>query len=434
MPATRKSVPSYLKHSASGRARAVWADHSGTRRDQLLPGPFNSKESRSAFARLVLELDAAPHTTSDGNENILVSEVLAAFLRHAEAHYVRADGTPTNEPSEFKVVMRHVRELYGRMPAKDFGPLAFKAIRQKFIELDWCRSLVNQRANRIRHIFKWAVAEEMVPPAVFQALAAVAGLQRGRSKVRDSVPVEPVADDRVDATLPFLPRHVRGMVEFQRLTGCRPGEACSIRRADIDTGGTVWLYKPAQHKTAWRGKSRVIAIGPRAQVLLREFFTAGLEDYLFSPRAAVAEFHAGRSANRKTPKYASHMKRNAMVRKKAPNRAPTDVYDVTSYGHAIKRACAKAFPLPGDLAQHAGESHAAWWNRLTPKQQLEVKAHHKANAWHPNQLRHSHATKVRKAFGLEHAGAALGHAKMSATEVYAERDAGLALEVAAKLG
>jgi hypothetical protein len=25
-----------------------------------------------------------------------------------------------------------------------------------------------------------------------------------------------------------LTRHVRGLVEFQRLTGCRPGEACSV--------------------------------------------------------------------------------------------------------------------------------------------------------------------------------------------------------------
>jgi hypothetical protein len=49
------------------------------------------------------------------------------------------------------------------------------------------------------------------------------------------------------------------MVEFQRLTGCRPGEACVVRREDIDTGGTVWLYKPKHHKTAWRGKSRVIS-------------------------------------------------------------------------------------------------------------------------------------------------------------------------------
>ena len=107
----------------------------------------------------------------------------------------------------------------------------------------------------------------------------------------------------VDATLPYLNRHVRGLVEFQRLTGCRPGEACLVRRADIDTGGAVWLFKPALHKTAHRGKSRVIAIGPRAQALLRGFFTPNLEDYLFSPKQAVEEFHAERSAARVTPRY-----------------------------------------------------------------------------------------------------------------------------------
>jgi hypothetical protein len=58
----------------------------------------------------------------------------------------------------------------------------------------------------------------------------------------------------------------------------------------------------------------------------------------------------------------------------------------------------------------------------------------KAHRWHPNQLRHSDAAKARKTFGLEHAGAALGHSKMKVTEVYAERDAGLALEFAARLG
>ena len=54
--------------------------------------------------------------------------------------------------------------------------------------------------------------------------------------------------------------------------------------------------------------------------------------------------------------------------------------------------------------------------------------------WHPYQLRHSHGTKVRREFGIEHAGAALGHTKMSATEVYAERDIGMAVEVALRIG
>jgi site-specific recombinase XerC len=41
---------------------------------------------------------------------------------------------------------------------------------------------------------------------------------------------------------------------------------------------------------------------------------------------------------------------------------------------------------------------------------------------HPNQLRHAHATEVRKRFGLEAAQVALGHETADLTQVYAERD------------
>jgi hypothetical protein len=72
--------------------------------------------------------------------------------------------------------------------------------------------------------------------------------------------------------------------------------------------------------------------------------------------------------------------------------------------------------------------------RLTDEQQRAVKAWRRAHRWGANRLRHSHATAVRKRFGLEHTGAALGHSRMSATEVYAERDAALAVDVAAAIG
>ena len=54
--------------------------------------------------------------------------------------------------------------------------------------------------------------------------------------------------------------------------------------------------------------------------------------------------------------------------------------------------------------------------------------------WAPNQLRHSFATKVRKYHGLEAAQVLLGHAKADITQVYAERDAALAVRVAAEIG
>jgi integrase len=54
--------------------------------------------------------------------------------------------------------------------------------------------------------------------------------------------------------------------------------------------------------------------------------------------------------------------------------------------------------------------------------------------WHPNQLRHMHGTEVRRIFGIEAAQVALGHAQADVTQIYAERDMGLAERVARQIG
>ena len=83
-------------------------------------------------------------------------------------------------------------------------------------------------------MFQWGVAEELVPPDVYQAIAAVRGLRKGRTEAREPLPVKPVAPEIVEATLPHLPQVVADMVRFQRLTGARPGEVCQLRPMDID--------------------------------------------------------------------------------------------------------------------------------------------------------------------------------------------------------
>jgi integrase len=435
MARTRNPIPSYLPHKQSGRARAVWTDQTGTRRFRLLPGAFDSPESRSAFAALVLELDAAPHQVQAAEPaGLTLAELLLAYLEHAERHYRTPDGKPTSEIYEVKIVVRALRELYGDKPVAEFGPLCVKAARQRWVTEGRSRTECNRRVALVKRIFKWAVAEELAPPAAYQAVAAVAGLQKGRTPARETEPVEQVDDAVVDATLPYLNRHVRGLVEFQRLTGCRPGEACTVTRRDLDTGGHIWLYKPLHHKTAHRGKTRVIAVGPRAQALLREFFTPDIDDYLFSPRRAVEELMAARSARRKTPRYPSHVARNAAKRVHAPRRLLRERYDRGSYGLALDRACDRAFPPPAPLAQREGETRARWWGRLTPAQRAEVEAWRASHRWHPNQLRHSFATRVRKHHGLEAAQVLLGHARADVTQVYAERNEQLAASVVAKIG
>jgi integrase len=437
MARPKNPVPTYSRHN-SGHARARWTDAAGVRRERILPGPFDSEESRTAFARLVAELAAAPHAVNRpaaASNGVSVNELIEAFANHADGHYRTPDGTPSDEVRHFAAALRTVRELYGNVPAAQFGPLALKAVRQNFVIAGWCRNTVNARTDRVRRMFRWAVAEEMVPPGTYQALAAVRALQRGRTAAAESSPVRPVDDARVDATLPHLNRHVRGLVQFQRWTGCRPGEACRVRRRDIDTGGAVWYYRPPQHKGTWRGKDRTIAIGPRAQELLREYFTPNLDDYLFSPARATAEHVAERTAKRETPRYPSHMARNAAKRVGAKRkRPPADRYDRLAYGTAVDRACDRAFPPTGELARNDGESAAAWWARLTSEQRNTVNAWRKANRWSPNQLRHTFATEIRKAYGLEAAQVLLGHSKADVTQIYAERNSELAAQVAAKVG
>jgi integrase len=55
-------------------------------------------------------------------------------------------------------------------------------------------------------------------------------------------------------------------------------------------------------------------------------------------------------------------------------------------------------------------------------------------AWHPHQLRHRAATNIRKEFGLEAAQHVLGHHSTRMAEIYAERDANAARQIAAKIG
>ncbi|MBM3982340.1 MAG: site-specific integrase [Planctomycetes bacterium] len=429
MPRPKNAVPQPRQHK--GRA-VLDVYENGTRRTRTL-GAWGSSEADAEYKRFLAEYATGATDRPDGPD-ATVNEVLVAFLKHADQHYRHTDSTPTSEVGNYKMAIRPLRELYGHTPAREFGPKSLKTLRDHMIGLKWCRGQVNAAVGRVKRAFKWAASEEMIPASVFHALQTVTGLRAGRSAAKERDPVLPVEDTVVDATLPFLNRHVRGLVEFQRLTGCRPGEACILRRCDIDTSGPVWVFRPRHHKNAHRGKARVIAIGPKAQELLAQFFTGEPADYLFSPRRVMEGLLAERSAARATPRYPSHMERNAAKRVDQPKRAPDGRYTTASYGRCIARACERLFPPPEPLTQRDAESVAEWQKRLTAAQRSELLAWHSAHRWTPNQLRHTFATRVRKTHGLEAAQVTLGHSKADTTQIYAERNEALAAGVAAKIG
>lgn len=409
-------VPKYRHHKASGQA-VVTVNVNGRRKDVYL-GVFGSEESKSEYARVVSEFRVAGMDPSTPKKNLTVAEVLVAFRKYAERYYSRPDGTPSGEFREFSLVIRVVRQLYAHTLAADFGPLALKACRQAMEESGLARGVINQRVGRIKRLFKWATAEELVPPHVFQGLNAVAGLRRGKTTARETEPVRPVPDAQLELVLPYLTPTVRAMVQVQRFTGMRPGELCAMRMRDILRSGETWVYRPKEHKTAHHGRERVVAIGPRAQAILAPVIEAiGPDDYVFNPAKSLEEWYAMKRASRKSKVQPSQVNRKKSTRDR---KLPAAVkFCRRTYASSVTSAIGRQ---NRDAAQHDVAPGHCGPNIL------------QCPHWHPHQVRHTHATEVRRKFGLEAAGAALGHARMSATEIYAERDQGLAERVAAEVG
>jgi integrase len=447
------NVPSYRLHKQSGQAVVTLTDGIGGRRDVLL-GKYGTAESRAEYARVIGEWEANGRRVQVADSearfrSLSINELLLAFIRHAEQHYRREDGTTTNELNECKAAFKPLKALYGALACADFSPLKLKAVRQKMTEArrylvrftitkdgkektlarhvwehdfrrtsagvpqarrrgHWydaellgerqalSRGVINSRIARIVRMFKWAVSEEMAPESVWRSLTTVRGLEKGRTTVRETDDVKPVPEAHVLAVLPHATPPVAAMLELQLLTGARPGEMRIMRSCDIDMSGDVWLYRPHHHKTRHKGKERIIAIGQKGQEIIKRFFKLDTQAFLFTPRDAIAHFRARQRMNRKTKVQPSQQDR----KKNKPRKQPGACYTMSAYATAVAKACIKA-----DVPH-----------------------------FHPHQVRHTHATEVRRRFGLEAAQVALGHAQAQITEVYAERDLALAAKVAKEIG
>lgn len=199
--------------------------------------------------------------------------------------------------------------------------------------------------------------------------------------------------------MPHLSSVLATMLRIQWLTGMRPGELRVMRPMDIDQSSDVWIFEPAEHKNAYRGLSRRIPLGPRAQDALIPLLAGRPRSaYVFSPEDSINEHREKRREARTTPiAQGNSVGTNRIAN---PKKKPGEMCSPTAYGQAIARACRKA-----------GIEH-----------------------WAPNMVRHATATQVRKDYGLEGAQLICGHAKCDTTQIYAERDEAKAMEIAREIG
>lgn len=381
-----KKPPLLRRHKPSNRAY-VWYDG---RRVYL--GKWGAPETLERYRRFLLELET--HGVVITSETpITVAEIFARFLDDHASYYVRAESL-----GRFKASAGYVCALFGATPAKEFGPLALRAVRDSMQSTrNINRNTINQYCGAVVQVFKYAASIELIDASVYHALQTVEPLRRGHCDAPEGAPRRPVDPSTVDATADAAAPCIAAIIRLLRLTGMRPSECLKMRPCDLsrDAASGLLIYTLESDKTALKravDDKRVIYLGARCERILAPFltFNDNQNGYIFT-RGLLAQEKAFDPAN------PTKARRGRRARK------PDKASDFIPCGLLYKEI-QKAANLAG------------------------------VTRWNAYQLRHLYASEIRKQYGLEVAQVMLGHKHADVTQIYAERDYTRAREVAKEKG
>ena len=263
MTYTKKQLPKYCHHKSTDRA------YVRIKGKTFYLGKYGTQASRREYDRVIAEFVTNGRQAFHDPDEILVEQLIIRFIDTAEAER----NYSADRIAKIVRILRHLDSLYGAQPVTNFTPAALKTIRRQYLDRNICRDTINGYMQIIKHVFDWGCEEEIVPAAVAGALRTVKALQRGRTAAPEYRVVGPVADDAVELTLAHIKSlQVQDMIRVQRLISGRPQDVFNMRLCDVDQFGEVWKYAPYTHKTKHRGKIRLLAIGPKAQLILQTYF------------------------------------------------------------------------------------------------------------------------------------------------------------------
>ncbi len=356
----------------------------------------DKEEAERAYHRLILEWKSGMLIDAPADD-VRIVELVDKYSAAMANYYQTTPGSW----GRGKTAMGYLVRLCGSMRPEVFDMKMLRLVRDSMGQpreegkKTMCRSEINKCMSEITRFWKWCASMEMAPIEIFHKCQTLDPLKRGRCDARETESIEPAYPEHVKAVKPFVNSSVRAMIELQELCGMRPGEVCGLKAEMIDRKGPVWRCELKAHKNAHRGLQRFLFFGPKAQKVLTPFLLKRAPgEFLFQPKDAWGELIAVKTGQDKG------RRKDQPPNKKKSDRVVREHYTKDSYNKAISRACVKA------CVPH----------------------------WHPNQLRHSVGTEVREKFGIEAAGAVLGHAHLNTTEIYAQTSLALAERIAAEIG
>jgi integrase len=229
------------------RSQGTWyATLDGRKVSLGVRGEENAKEARQAWHRLMSGLQeqkAKPKPVPT------VGEVIRRFLADAEARM------KPKTLRMYRYFLRPFAKRHGGMRVEDLTPVLVEGYSRG---RGWSDSTRNTGLGAVATAFRWAVKARLL------ASTPLAGLERPpiASRGADTV-VSPEEHERLmQAATPAFALFLRVLYG----TGARPGEVRCFTAETFNAG--LGIVRLRQHKSAHKGKSRVIYLTPEIVALL----------------------------------------------------------------------------------------------------------------------------------------------------------------------
>lgn len=256
-------------------------------------------------------------TTS--STSLTLSDLRALYLAHAQRHYRRRSGDPTREHLSIRAVLDRFARFAGEhsSPAR-INRHQVRAWLDQLAAEGLARSYVNACLGKLRRFVRWSADLEHLPIHVDHELRLVRPLQPFRSPAKEAPRRRDLEPADVAAIAAHMPAWSRDVIHLLTLTAARPSEIVECSNAEIHLDARPRIT-PLQHKTAHKGKHRVIPLSPAAVRIVERHWRPFLPaDALFRTRAGDATMNAleqawcrarrrraGRSAGESGPAAAS---------------------------------------------------------------------------------------------------------------------------------
>lgn len=299
-----------------------------------------------------------------------IREFADRYQNHADGYYRRPDGTPTGEADNMRDALRGLKLVAGDKPLADLCAEDVCACQDLWVREDISRKVINDRVNRIRRAVRWATK----PPHRWFSLAVL-------EDIRLADPLK------------------KGRSKARETEDVKPVSwetvSTTIAAADFELATMIELHW-------WTGmRPDELCSMKRCEIKTEQVNTP-------DGRASLMIY---RPTHHKT---AHHGKNRIIVI--GPN------------GAAVLKPWLQRIP----------SNRQQLW-RLTREQsyyQAVTRTARRAKAphWCPLQIRHSYATRLRAAVGLDATKTAMGHSKIETTQIYAEPDMTAVFHALAKLG